>query len=157
MSDWITIDPDEINKEITKVIQGVSVKVSFSPYDVPRRFRGYKDPDSEFFIIEFEYLMDEETQHHMISPQCPVELEVGENSQRIYKIILDTKKLGSGEVQLNTEPAAREVVSAIEQFKRSLPDKLRERYKMPENIVFNKRNELFSGSSKPQTQGFPGK
>ena len=148
MTEWVKVDTSEINKEVPKDIHGVSVKVSFSPYDVPREWRGEREPNSEFFKIEFRYLLDEETHTVKSSPESPIELEIGDNSQRIYAIRINVVKLGLGtecdHVHLEIEPLARNVVQAIKQFSTTVPLKLRDRYKMPENIVYNKREEIFS-------------
>jgi hypothetical protein len=144
MNEWVTVDANEINKEVKKDLFGVEVKVSFSPYDVPRRYRGYREPDSDFFVIEFQYITDEPTRSETPSKDSPIALEVGANSKRIYKIKLDVKKLGCQAVRLEIEPIARDVVGAIHKFRDTVPLKLQERYKMPENIVFNNRDRLFS-------------
>ena len=49
MSDWIDVDVAGINPEVRQIINGVDVKVAFSPYDVPRRYRGYKEATSDFY------------------------------------------------------------------------------------------------------------
>jgi len=144
MSEWAQVDTGEINKEVQKDIRGVTVKVSFSPYDVPRQFRGYREADSPFFIIEFKYLNDEKTITKKSSSDTPIELEVGENSQRIYKIKIHVEKLKCETVQLEVQTLATDIVREIQKFSHTVPEKLQSRYKMPENLVFNKRNEIFS-------------
>jgi hypothetical protein len=144
MSEWVEVDVNQMNQEVRKDISGVKVKVSFSPYDVPRRYRSYRDPDSKFFVIEFGYLLDERTVPQKASPQAPVELEIGENSKRIYKIKLDTTVIKCDLVKVEIEPLARNVVETIEIFKKTVPEKLQERYKMPEKVVYNDRDRLFS-------------
>lgn len=145
MNEWVEVDVNKINKEVQKDILGVGVKISFSPYDVPRRYRSYRDTNGKFFVIEFQYLLDEGTRIEKPSPEAPIELEIGENSKRIYKIKIDTTKIKCESVSVEFEPLARNVVEAIENFKQSVPQKLRERYKMPENVIFNNRAQLFSG------------
>lgn len=44
MTEWITVDVNDVNKEAVKTLNGVNVRMMFSPYDVPRLFRGYKCP-----------------------------------------------------------------------------------------------------------------
>lgn len=145
MNEWITVDPNEINKQVTKQLHGVSVKVSFSPYDVPRSVRGFREKESPLFIIEFQYLIgEEEVRTEKPSPEIPVELEVGVHSQRIYRIKLDVEKLGCKVVRLQAEPLARDIVTAIKNFSSTMPEKLKERYKMTESVVFNHRDELLS-------------
>ena len=147
MDGWITVDVNDINKEVAKNLNGVEVKMTFSPYDVPRRFRGYREPNTNFFVVEFEYLTPENTRSQTPCENSPVELEIGVNSQRIYKIKLDMKKVSQFSVKTEGEPAtgiARKIVGIIQHFQESVPQRLQERYKMPEKIVFNNREMLFS-------------
>lgn len=144
MSEWVEVDVNKINQEVRKDISGVEVKVSFSPYDVPRRYRSYRDANGKFFVIEFQYLLDEATVAKKATPNAPIELEVGENSKRIYKIKLDTSVIKCDAVNVEFEPLARNVLETIEKFKKSVPTKFQERYKMPEKVVYNNRKELFS-------------
>jgi hypothetical protein len=147
MNGWITVDVNDINKEVAKTLNGVEVKMTFSPYDVPRRFRGYHEPNTNFFVVEFEYLTPENTRPETPCENAPVELAIGVNSQRIYKIKLDMSRVAKLSVKTEGEPAegiAREIVGVIHHFQESVPQKLQERYKMPEKIVFNNRDALFS-------------
>jgi hypothetical protein len=147
MTEWITVDVNDVNKEAVKTLNGVNVRMMFSPYDVPRLFRGYKCPDnSEIFVIEFKYLTDEPLLSRKSSPDAPIELEVGVNSKRIYKIQLDMKKLDCQAVRLEAIQLAENVVGEIEKFRDSLPEKFRDRYKMPENLVLENSGELFSAA-----------
>ena len=144
MMEWIAVEDRQINREVQKDIRGINVTVAFSPYDVPRRFRGYRDPITNLFIIDFEYLLDETTRPEKSSPDSPIELEIGENSKRIYRIKIDVAKLGCDAVRLEFEPLARNVIGEIQKFKSVVPEKLRERYKLAESLLFNRRNEIFS-------------
>lgn len=145
MTEWIDVDVTKINQNVSKNIHGVDVKVAFSPYDVPRRYRGYREPNGNFFVVEFQYLLDEATIVKKPSADAPVELEIGQNSKRIYKIKLDATKFGCDCVRVEFDLLARkEAVKAIEWYKKTVPSKLQERYKLPENVVFNDRGRVFS-------------
>lgn len=102
--------------------------------------------NSEIFVIEFKYLTDEPLLSRKSSPDAPIELEVGVNSKRIYKIQLDMKKLDCQAVRLEAIQLAENVVGEIEKFRDSLPEKFRDRYKMPENLVLENSGELFSAA-----------
>lgn len=141
MNEWVSVDVNEINKEVKRDIFGVGMKLSFSPYDVPQRVRSYRDLDGNVFIIEFEYLLDEQTHSKKLSEDSAIELEIGNNSQRIYKIKLDIPKLGD---HAASDPLAKCIVQTIEQFKKTVPQRLQERYKMPENVVLKNREQLLS-------------
>lgn len=144
MNEWLKVDESAINGEVQTRLRDVNVKVSFSPYDVPRRLRGFWDTHSNLFVIEFEYLLEEKTRPQKSAEDSPIELEIGENSNRIYKIKIDVVRLGCNAIRLEFEPIARDVIAEIEKFKTELPEKQRERFKLPENLVFNRRRELFS-------------
>ena len=144
MSDWIDVDVNAMNQEVRKDIQGVKVKISFSPYDVPRQYRSYRDTETNNFIVEFKYLLDEETISEKPSADAPFEFEIGENSKRIYKIKIDTKAIKCDAVDVSFGTLAQNIVNTIETFKKSVPQKLQDRYKMPEDVILNHRNELFS-------------
>src|SRR5215472_12911944 len=129
MTEWIDVDVNRINREVPKDVLGVGVKLSFSPYDVPRQYRSYRDSNSKFFIIEFKYLLDEPTCTTTPQPDAPVELEIGKNSKRIYRIKLDTTKIRCESVRVEFElDLARGVIGAIEKFKKTVPQRLQERY-----------------------------
>jgi hypothetical protein len=100
-------------------------------------------------VVEFQYITDEPTRAEKPSSDSPIELEVGANSKRIYKIKLDVEKLGCEAVRLEIETLARNVVGAIKQFSSTVPQKFRERYKMPENLVFKNRNRIFGSIAQP--------
>lgn len=151
MADWVEVDERELNRETPKVIRGVTVRVSFSPYDVPRRFRGYREPNSNFFVIEFEYLLNEATRPTKSSPDSPFELEIGVDSKRIYRIKIDVVKLDCEAVRLEVDPLVKDVIGEIQKFKSAVPEKLRERYRLPESLLFKKRNEIFSPLAQHQT------
>jgi hypothetical protein len=147
MSEWITVDVNDVNKEVAKNFNGVEVRMRFSPYDVPRRFRGYREPNTHYYVVEFEYLTPEETRPEVPCPNSPIELEIGKNSQRIYKVKLDMEKVKKLSLSTEGEPAtgiARKIVGVIQHFQESVPERLQERYKMPEKLVFNNRDRLFS-------------
>lgn len=147
MSEWITVDVNDVNKEVTKNLNGVEVRMRFSPYDVPRRFRGYRETNSNFYVVEFEYLTPEDTRTEIPCPSSPVQLEIGKNSQRIYKVVLDMNKVKNLHLSTEGEPAtgiARNISGVIHHFQGSVPQKLQERYEMPERLVFNNRDKLFS-------------
>jgi hypothetical protein len=145
MTEWSQVDTRAINQEIEKEIQGVRVKVSFSPYDVPIQFRGFREPNGSFFIIEFKYINDEKTVSNKSSPNAPIELEIGENSKRIYKIKVDVEKLKCAAVRLEIDTIEKNVVGAIHKFRDTVPEKLQERYTMPESIVSQNQDRLFAG------------
>lgn len=95
-SDWITLDPKEINKPFTVEIGNMKSTVAFqSPLDVPDAIRASFDEDSHTCTIEFKYLIDKE-------PLIPAETSpgltilIGKTSKKIYKIELSQDELSKG-------------------------------------------------------------
>src|SRR5882672_9766198 len=104
MNKWVEVDAKKVNRETQETVQGVSVKVSLSPYDVPVRVRGSYEDSSDLFIIELEYpLTGEPTRNEKPSTEVPIELEVGNVSDRIYRIKIDVTKLGCNAIRLEIE------------------------------------------------------
>ena len=98
---------------------------------------------SDFLIVEFEYLLSgEETSVEKLSDT--IELEVGKNSRRIYKIRINVVQLKCDSVRLEIEPITKNVIGAIKQFSSRFPEKVRDRYKLTERLMFNNRDHLLS-------------
>ncbi len=86
--------------------------------------------------------MEERTRPVLFSDDCPVELDVGVNSQRIYKVRIKTNLITNDKtMDINLKPVMQ-VVNAINKFKESVPEKFQDRYKMPEEIVLKDRLNL---------------
>lgn len=94
-------------------------------------------------MVEFEYLLTgEETRTEKLSET--VELEVGENSRRIYRIKISVVQLKCERVSIEIEPIAKNVVGAIKEFSSRLSEKDKDRYKLTEKLMFNNRAQLLS-------------
>jgi len=143
-TEWLQVDTQDLNKEVTKTIRDVRVKVSLSPYDVPQMVRGFRETDSDFFVIELKYLTDEPIKA-VQAKNAPIELGVGVNSGRIYRIKVDVVKLGCTAVGL--EFVERDVLGAIEGLGASPPfNRLPERYKLTRDVISSYGDRLFSGA-----------
>jgi hypothetical protein len=146
MSEWVQVKPGEVNGEAEKTIRGVNVKVSASPYDVPLKVRGFKELGTNFFVIEFQYpVSGESTRVEHLSHDLPIILEVGEKSERIYKIKVDIVAAKADAVGLEIVPQfERDVVDAIKEFSLSRPNRLKGRYEVTEKVVESNKDRLFS-------------
>jgi len=114
MPDWITLDPDRLSSsEHTKDSSGVEVIVGLSPFDIPEKVRGQYDDKRERFVVEFAYLDESERKVQRVLDDH-VTVSVGENSHRLYKVLIDTDSIGVQEVQLSliTEAFDRVVVDS---------------------------------------------
>jgi hypothetical protein len=154
MSEWLQLDARQLSKEVTKTIRGVTVKLALSPYDVPNSVRGFRDDNSPFFVIEFKYVTDEPLR--VVNPGEPVQLELGVNSGRIYKIKVDVIKLHCQAVSLQIEDAEKGILGAIRDLSSRSPNRLQDRYRLTEDILQSKRCELFSPLGRSQRPQPPG-
>lgn len=95
MSDWIKLDPQEINKATSEKIKGVQVELYLAPFQIPSAVQGRFDDAANKFLIEFQYPgAGESTSIEDHGDSKFVSVEVGRVSRRIYKIWVDVKKAG---------------------------------------------------------------
>jgi hypothetical protein len=107
--------------------------------------RGYREQGTSFFVIQFKYLTEEPVRS-VQTTNSPIELEVGVNSGRIYKIKVDVVKLRCDAVGL--ESLEKGVLGAIERFSANPPfNRLSDRYKHVQSAIFSNRQRPFSGAA----------
>jgi hypothetical protein len=143
MSNWISIDHRDINlTKSSENFKGIKVNIYVSPYDIPEALRGYYDTGIDKFIIEFYYISDESVKRNKQSDH--ITLEIGKNSNRIYKIIIDVKSIKANTIDLNLIP--KKVESAIDQFVNSIEPRERknENYKIAKDLLSKKKDEIYS-------------
>lgn len=98
--DWSNVAVEKINKPEAKDQQGVKIKFMLSPSDIPNAYRTY-DKDGMLYI-EFKYLTSPEA-HKKISQQDGVDIYVGKNSRRVYRIVVDSKMFADSEGNVEVE------------------------------------------------------
>jgi hypothetical protein len=118
MDEWIEVNTDQASPEIEQKVRGVNVKLSASPYDVPTKVRGYRENNSDFFVIEFQHIVSGEPIREMRpSPEGRMILEVGKISKRIYKIKVDVVHFKADAVRLQIATQVEQAMeAAITQF-----------------------------------------
>lgn len=88
--EWISVSQHDLNEVESKEQRGIKLQFMFSPADLPTAWRGYH-MNSKTLVVEFKYLSGNEAK--VIQNQDDgVSIEVGKNSKRIYRIILDLMK-----------------------------------------------------------------
>jgi len=117
MAKWTKVDWDRLNTPREEEIQGVTVSVFFSPYDMPEKVRGYYSQDRKKFIIEFRYLGGQEPLKHE-STEDNIVLGIGKTTERLHEIEIDVDSAGVSEVQLRLGPDELEkrVENAIRRY-----------------------------------------
>jgi len=146
MSEWIELDSDELNPPRHADIKGVDVMVFLSPYEVPDAVRGALDQRADRFAIDFRYLGSPDKPNEPLETEAgpghrDITLKVGRNSQRLYRIEIDVKKLKADRVRLTM---------ILEQVKEALHDLAARRtkpgncehYDLAEKVISEKKDEL---------------
>jgi hypothetical protein len=105
--EWISVSQHELNEVESKEQRGIKLQFMLSPADLPTAWRGYHLADTTV-VVEFKYLSSNESK--LIEHQGEgVSLEVGKNSKRIYRIILDVTKIPfSGAIMVSRAAVALE-------------------------------------------------
>lgn len=97
-SKWIQVDPGTVNLPKTERLDGVEVTVMMSPYDVPQALRGRYDEKQQRFVVEFRYIGEEKQRDEPYGEH--IVLRLGENSGRLYGIVMDVDAMNASWVQV---------------------------------------------------------
>ena len=105
--EWISVSQHELNEVESKQQRGINLQFMLSPADLPTAWRGYH-LNSTTVAVEFKYLSSSEPK--IVESQGDgVSIEVGKNSKRIYRIILDIMKIpASGAIMVSRAAVAVE-------------------------------------------------
>jgi hypothetical protein len=141
MSEWISLDSDELNPERQENIRGVEVSVFYAPYDVPIAVRGYYDNNLKRFVIEFQYTEPE--QYKVKRDVEHIYVRVGKESQRLYGFEIDVDALNVNEVSLRV--AYRELKAALNNLIREpLSPRRKGNYQVISDALTANRDKVFS-------------
>lgn len=140
MAKWIQMPAHDFVKFTDKEVSGVRLNVMLSPFDVPRRIRGDYNITINRFVIDFEYLEHEKTELQKLDEN--VSLDVGQNSGRIRRILIDVKRLNATSVGLGIIIQA--VDKALDELSSELGNERGEHYDLIKQVVASKRKQLFS-------------
>jgi len=136
MSDWIKIDPESFSSsERTKDSNGVEVIVGLSPFDIPEKIRGQYDCDLNRFVVEFSYLGESERRVPNVVDEH-LTVSVGENSHRLYAVLIDTDSLGAQSVQLSL------ITEAFDRIEGGSEERQKKIFGIAKQIVETKGQEL---------------
>jgi|GEM_PF-1787120 len=111
MKHWVPINQGTLDLGRDETIRGVHVRVSSSPYDIPRAIRGYYCDDLGKFVIEFRYIEDEPLTK--IKADDFTWFEKGSFTGRIYKISIDVDEASAEQVSLVVEEHNHDDVSRV--------------------------------------------
>lgn len=147
MTEWIRLEPVEINKSERSNLGQIEIAVGLSPYDVPDGVRGYYSPTIKRFIIDFKYLNSptEQLTPHVPHDDDEVSLITGKRSGRLYSIVIDVEKIKAKRVGLRFEivPEIDDALASLEQepwFKTKA-----RHYQLAREVVRRRKDELLAG------------
>lgn len=83
---WKSIDQKEFFTDLSRESRG---NIQVSPYSIPEAFRVLVAPDRDDVILEFKYISPDSTFENLRLIDG-VLLEVGKETKRIYKFILES-------------------------------------------------------------------
>lgn len=112
--DWVRLPKPSIElSEVSSTEEkGVKIHVYASPHDIPRAVRGYRNPASGRFIIEFQYIDDEP---QIITQEEPhVFMRLGEFSHRIFAIELDPQRFKGANIELELRAMVKSAVGKLD-------------------------------------------
>lgn len=105
--EWISVSQHELNEVESKEQRGIKLQFMLSPADLPTAWRSYNQNETTV-VVEFKYLSSNESKL-IESPAEGVSIEVGKNSKRIYRIMLDVLRIpSSGAIMISRAADALE-------------------------------------------------
>ena len=113
MNTWMKTNTLDLAKRRGKLVSPTKVHIMLSPYDVPNAVRSYHD-DQDMIVIELRYIKITESRSEYLVEDDGVSFEVGDKTQRIYKIFLEAQKVRQCEVSLSLYQ--KNIDSALDQF-----------------------------------------
>lgn len=127
ISDWISVSQEAVNRPESEVKNGIKIQFMISPFDVPVATRAGIDTETGQpgkYIVEFKYISTEEKITHVDPHTRGVQLEVGKNSRKIYRIIVDLAEFATDakdqELSLNIVFVIENSLKEIETTKSAL-------------------------------------
>lgn len=112
MSEWLTTDIRQLNTAVREATKGVHAELRLSPYDIPQAMRGYRLSGTPWFVIEIKYLNSGEKVKTRLHNEYTA-IEVGVESERVYKIKFDVEKLKCKNIALSV--VARSALKSLAQ------------------------------------------
>lgn len=139
MTEWLQLDGKRLNPLQKREIRGVKIDVYLSPYDVPEAVRGFYDESIKRFVIEFKYLGEESKR---LQRNKHLELRVGKNSGRLYRIDVDVESLKAEAVSLNMH--IPELLSkTIDRLEPATSDLRQDNYDLAKRVISERKEDLF--------------
>ena len=140
-SQWISLSPERLAAERSKLAHGIEVNIFASPHDVPDAVRGYFDAGINRFVIEFRYLTDEKWDAK--EGDRFLRLRVGRESKRLLGVEIDVRGLKAQAVSLWVH-APQLVTQAIDRLAKEPSLARREdNYQIAKEVISDRRKELF--------------
>jgi hypothetical protein len=142
MTHWIRLNPQELNQVKTERVDGITIAVGMSPYDLPDRVRGFYSESLDRFVIEFRYLGPSAENRVPQNPEdADVVLLVGQHSRRLHEIYVNIKAMNVHAVGLQV--LVPRVENAIGALGGLIPNRVKN-YEVAKTVIAQNRNRLFA-------------
>lgn len=117
MDGWIKLNPSRINKLRDREFNGIHIQVMVAPYDVPTAVRGSLDSPTKTFNIAFKYSGEEETESSD-AQHDGIQLFIGKDSKRLYRIEIDLQSLKPESIGLTVfvQTVSSKIIQAINEL-----------------------------------------
>ena len=139
MNNWVVLDPSQF--KAPPVQRGIDLRVRFSPYDFPSAVRGCWHKEKKKFCVEFKYLTEERTDRKDLGPHV-VGL-IGQHSQRLYGLEIDTQAAGVDAVQVQcVQDAVRDAFAGLKG--KNTPAGAAARFQIAEDAIAQNSERLFT-------------
>lgn len=141
-NEWLSVQASEFEQDLCDRGSIVGLHMYTSPYDVPQGVRGGYDASLKRFVIEFRYIAPEETTE--LDLEQHVVAEVGRNSGRIYRLIVDVDSLQVEGVRLQLSHVVDELPLKRQRRGVAAP---RDNYRVAKEVMEKQRHALFTQGS----------
>lgn len=143
-SAYLRIQDSVINMPREEEIEGVTVTVMFSPFDVPEGVFFDEDEDTKALHFKFKYIGGTEPSRIFQSGDYSnIRLVMGKRSNRVYEIILEPKDTPE-ENSTNIRQLKQRVESILGDYVSGHPDRKSGSFDAVKNVLNNYEDQLVS-------------
>ena len=143
---WISVDPNRYDEPHEVGMADLEMHIFISPFDIPRRVRGYFDEKRDLFVIEFKYITREPTKKKKIGPEGVVTI-VGKRTGRILGFHIDVNRLSATSVALRLS-AVQKAIKAVrgehEPPSKPWPSRIQLNSHVADQVLQDSKDEVFA-------------
>jgi|ERR1041385_2162210 hypothetical protein len=146
MTDWIILNREELRESSDPKSKSLTINIYASPYDIPEGVKSFMDDTKTYINIQFKYLNEEKTEP--VTEDRLVSLEIGKQSRRLHKIIIDTREIVGGSCSIDI--VSKIALAAIERMMNIRKSPIttnaisKDNYTIAKKIIETNENLLFA-------------